>query len=167
MAEIRLRIAQMGQDDEQKNIVLLVDSRDRQLPIVIGPCEAAAIARRFIPAETLPAERRPHSHDLLSNLIQQLGAKVERVVIDDLWNRTYYATLHLRRVARPFGPPSRPGTGLGTEQAVTVDARPSDAVALALRSEAPIYASEDVMRKAGEPEQAEEPPPDVPDLGLP
>ena len=114
MAEIRLRIAQMGQDDEQKNIVLLVDSQDRQLPIVIGPCEAAAIARRFIPAEALPAERRPHSHDLLSNLIQQLGAKVERVVIDDLWNRTYYATLHLRRVARPFGPPSRPGTGPGT-----------------------------------------------------
>ena len=112
-----------------RHVVILKDTeRDRYLPIWIGAWEASAIAMRL---QGVAAER-PLTHDLFVASIEQLGARVDRVVISDLADETYHARLYLVRD--------------GTE--VEVDARPSDALALAVRSEATIYASEEVLEQA-------------------
>jgi uncharacterized protein len=101
----------------------------RELPIWIGPFEAQAIAMEL---EGVPAPR-PLTHDLMKQLVEQLGGKLSRVVIEDLRENTYFATLHLD------GPGGR---------GVTVDARPSDAIALALRLHGRILVSEELFAKA-------------------
>jgi len=112
-----------------RHVVILKDAeRDRYLPIWIGAWEASAIAMRL---QGVAAER-PLTHDLFIASIEQLGARVDRIVISDLADETYHARLYLVRD--------------GTE--VEVDARPSDALALAVRSEASIYASEEVLEQA-------------------
>jgi bifunctional DNase/RNase len=112
-----------------RHVVILKDAeRDRYLPIWIGAWEASAIAMRL---QGVAAER-PLTHDLFVASIEQLGARVDRVVISDLADETYHARLYLVRD--------------GTE--VEVDARPSDALALAVRSEASIYAAEEVLEQA-------------------
>jgi hypothetical protein len=110
-------------------IVLLRDVRqDRVLPIWVGPVEANAIALQ-IENVTTP---RPMTHDLLMRLLQELGARLERVVISDLRESTFFAYLELRRGEEPL----------------LVDARPSDAIALALRARAPIFVAESVLENA-------------------
>ena len=110
-------------------IVLLRDVRqDRVLPIWVGPVEANAIALQ-IENVTTP---RPMTHDLLMRLLQELGARLYRVVISDLRESTFFAYLELRRGAEPL----------------LVDARPSDAIALALRAGAPIFVAESVLENA-------------------
>jgi bifunctional DNase/RNase len=112
-----------------RHVVILKDAeRDRYLPIWIGAWEASAIAMRL---QGVVAER-PLTHDLFVASIEQLGARVDRVVISDLADETYHARLYLAHD--------------GTE--VEVDARPSDALALAVRSEASIYAAEEVLEQA-------------------
>ena len=112
-------------------VVVLEDvEKTRLVPIWIGVNEGNAIALEM-QGEKFP---RPLTHDLLLEIIDQLDAKLEKVVIEKLQHNTFYATLHL----------SRNGDG-----SVTVDARPSDSVALALRAAAPIYAAEEVMGEAG------------------
>ena len=112
-----------------RHVVILKDSeRDRYLPIWIGAWEASAIAMRL---QGVAAER-PLTHDLFIASIEQLGARVDRVVISDLADETYHARLFLVRD--------------GAE--VEVDARPSDALALAVRSEARIFAAEEVLDQA-------------------
>jgi hypothetical protein len=101
----------------------------RELPIWIGPFEAQAIALEI---QGVPPPR-PLTHDLMKQLVERLGGKLTRVVIADLRDNTYFATLHLD------GPG---GKGL------TVDARPSDAIALALRFHGPILVAEEVFAKA-------------------
>ncbi|HJQ83753.1 MAG TPA: bifunctional nuclease domain-containing protein [Candidatus Binatia bacterium] len=101
----------------------------RELPIWIGPFEAQAIALEM---QGVPPPR-PLTHDLMKQLVERLGAKVRRVVIADLRDNTYFATLHLE------------GPG-GKELAV--DARPSDAIALALRFHGPILVAEELFAKA-------------------
>lgn len=101
----------------------------RELPIWIGPFEAQAIAMEL---HGVPPPR-PLTHDLMKQLVEQLGGKLTRVVIEDLRENTYFATLHL----------DGPG-GHG----VTVDARPSDAIALALRLHGRILVSEELFAKA-------------------
>jgi bifunctional DNase/RNase len=112
-------------------VVQLVEKGDggRELPIWIGPFEAQAIAMemRGVPPP------RPLTHDLMKHLIERLGGKLTRVVIGDLRENTYFATLHLA---------VRDGEGL------TVDARPSDAIALALRLQGPILVDEELFAKA-------------------
>ena len=103
-----------------RHVVILKDvERDRYLPIWIGAWEASAIAMRL---QGVTAER-PLTHDLFIASIEQLGARIDRVVISDLADETYHARLYLAHD--------------GTE--VEVDARPSDALALAVRSEASIF----------------------------
>jgi bifunctional DNase/RNase len=109
-------------------IVLRDDAGDRLLPIWVGACEANAIA---VQIENV-ASPRPMTHDLLRNVIQDLEGTVHKVVVSALRENTFFAVIHL----------------LVRGEAVLVDARPSDAIALALRTKAPIYAEEDVIDNA-------------------
>lgn len=105
--------------------VKLVDNRGRELPIAIGPFEAMAIHIALTGASV----SRPLTHDLLRSTIEQLGGSLDRVVIDDLWNSTYYAKLYVLRN--------------GSE--LPIDCRPSDAIAVALRMDAPIYVVDSIL----------------------
>ena len=110
-------------------IIILKDEEDtRSLPIWVGIFEANAIA---IELEKI-ATPRPMTHDLIKNILETIEARVVKVVVTDLKENTFFAILHLK---------------IG-ETEYTVDARPSDAIALALRVAAPIYVDEDVVRKA-------------------
>ena len=112
--------------------VIVVDEVGRKVPIAIGPFESRSIL------EAMEGVRpdRPMTHDLVRNLVEKLGATLERVAIDDLWNTVYYAKLILT-------------TEDGGEELV-VDARPSDAIALALRFQAPIYMSDAILEQGEE-----------------
>lgn len=105
--------------------VMLRDNKGRQVPILIGRFEALSISLAFNGETT----ERPLTHDLLKNILDRLKIGVDRVVIDDLWHDTFYAKIFL--------------TENGEE--IEIDSRPSDAIALALRSRAPIYMSESVV----------------------
>jgi uncharacterized protein len=113
-----------------RHVVILKDNEgDRYLPIWIGAWEASAIAMRL---QGLAAER-PLTHDLFAAALDRLGVRVDRVVISELTDETYHALIHLER------------DGVQVE----VDARPSDALALAVRAEVQIFAAEDVLAQAG------------------
>jgi uncharacterized protein len=110
-------------------IIILRDSEGQKvLPIWVGVFEANAIALQIENIQT----PRPMTHDLLRNIIQDLQANVEKIVVCDLKENTFYALIHLRT---PAGP-------------VAIDARPSDAIALALRTRAPIMVDEKVIDHA-------------------
>jgi bifunctional DNase/RNase len=112
-----------------RHVVILKDvEHDRYLPIWIGAWEASAIAMRL---QGVSAER-PLTHDLIVAALEQLGVRVDRVVISELADETYHARLFLERE--------------GTE--VEIDARPSDALAIAVRCEVPIFAAEEVLAQA-------------------
>ncbi len=100
----------------------------REFPIVIGRFEAESISR-FV-NDRPPA--RPMTHDLLTAVVRDLGATVDRIAITHLESGTFFAELHLEEVD-------------GESRAI--DCRPSDAIALAVRTDAPIYVSEDVLRQ--------------------
>ncbi len=112
------------------------DGLHRVLPIYIGNPEAAAIHYALEGIE--PA--RPLTHDLFRDVLARLGAAIERVVITEVREHTYFAELHLHSG----------GEGL------VVSARPSDAVALAVRVGCPIFATDDVLDVGGQVEEAEE-----------
>ncbi len=123
------------------NPLLLLQERTgarRTLPIYIGPAEAQAIAFAQQGVET----PRPMTHDLMRDILEELGARVECIVITELRDRTFYAELRL----------------ITGTQRHTVSARPSDAVALAVRLDSPIYAEEDLLDAEGVvlPEDEEE-----------
>ena len=109
---------------QQAPFVVLTDG-DRKLDIQIGPFEAHAIVA--VLEGKLPD--RPLTHDLLKSVIERFEAYVHRVAIDDLWNGVYYAKIYFR---------------WGKDE-IEVDARPSDAVALALRFDAPIFVSDKLL----------------------
>jgi bifunctional DNase/RNase len=109
---------------------VLVSDGERRLPILIGPFEAQAIS---LPLEGTRPDR-PMTHDLLRNVLERLDIPVERIVIDDLWNTIYYAKVYLRK---------------GDEE-IEIDARPSDAIAIAVRFDAPIYVAEGILDAAME-----------------
>ncbi len=128
-------------------IILLKDLQDREmLPIWVGVTEGKAI--RFMLEGILPP--RPLSHDLLHDLLKHLHVEVEKVVINELNDNVYFATLHLTQ--RPPPPSETTIADLETRELareLAIDARPSDVIALALRTGAPIYASEAVLEKSG------------------
>lgn len=110
-------------------IVILKDvSSSRLLPIWIGVFEANAIALEMEKVET----PRPMTHDLLMNSFEAMKGKMERVVVDNLRENTFYATIYF--------------TFDG--ETMQLDSRPSDAIALALRAEVPIFVTQDVMSRA-------------------
>jgi hypothetical protein len=113
----------------QHRVVVLKDvDATRYLPIWIGPFEADAITIELQDVEVA----RPLTHDLLKATIEQLGAEVERVAITELRNDTFYAEIYLSVSGKQM----------------RIDARPSDAIALAVRAEVPVYVDEDVMAQA-------------------
>ena len=110
-------------------VVILRDAGDGIfLPIWVGIFEANAIA---IAMERI-ATPRPMTHDLLNNLVKELDARVERIVINDLKDNTFFARIHLSRAGNTW----------------TVDSRPSDAIALALRCQSEIFVEEEVLEKS-------------------
>jgi uncharacterized protein len=117
-------------------IVLREVEGQRVLPIWVGVFEANAIALQVENVQT----PRPMTHDLLKAVIDQLGARVERIVVCGLKENTFYATLHV----------------LSTQGLVEVDARPSDAIALALRSGARIFVDDAVILNARSVEMSQD-----------
>jgi bifunctional DNase/RNase len=102
----------------------------RSFPIVIGIVEIFAIDRRLKGIKP----PRPLTHDLLASVIEGLGAKVEKIVINDLRNHTFYATIFLTVDGRT----------------VEIDSRPSDAIAISTATSAPIYVAEHVFEQAAQ-----------------
>jgi bifunctional DNase/RNase len=113
----------------QHVVFLKEKTSERYLPIWIGPDVANAIATRI----TNVKPERPMTHDLMASTLQELGCVVERVVVTTVSDDIYYARLYARSDRR----------------SVDVDARPSDAIALAVRFECPVYVATDVMDRAG------------------
>ncbi len=143
---IKMSVSGLTLDPATKSPIVILRDADNtlNLPIWIGLLEATAIATELEGVEMA----RPMTHDLLRNLIAELGARVELIEISDLRDNTYYARIHIR-VA---------------DGAKVIDSRPSDAISLALRVKSPIYvarkvleASQSVIRSpAGDDEGAAE-----------
>ena len=113
----------------QRVVILKEKDSDRYLPIWIGAPEADSIAVKLQDV-TVP---RPLTHDLLGSVISSLGAGLVHISVTNLENDTFYATLFIRQDGKT----------------VEVDSRPSDAIALAVRAQVPIYVSDEVLDKAG------------------
>jgi bifunctional DNase/RNase len=114
----------------QHRIVMLRDiDSERRLPIWIGPCEAEAITIELQDVEIA----RPVTHDLLKNVIEQMGGTVSHILINELNEQVFYARLFVD------------ADGEMTE----IDCRPSDAIAVAVRAKVPIFVDESVMDEAG------------------
>jgi bifunctional DNase/RNase len=110
-------------------VVLLMDLANKTgLPIWIGPFEANAIAMKLKKI----APQRPMTHDLIYRVLDTLASRVVKVVVNDLKESTYYALIYLNR---------------GQEE-IVIDSRPSDAIAVALSVDAPIYVTEQVIEKS-------------------
>jgi hypothetical protein len=117
-------------NDEQVIVLKEVDGQ-RAFPIVIGIWEAVAIDRNLKGKKT----PRPMTHDLIENVISGLDTRLDRIVVTELKDRTFYAKLILKRNGK----------------AVEVDSRPSDAIALAVQMRAPIYVEEQVLEEVTPP----------------
>lgn len=138
LVEMELSRVLIREDSDQQLIFLKEVDGEREFPIVIGTAEALAIDRRLKGIES----PRPLTHDLIFNVIHGLDGKLEQIVISDLRQImvnqvpqfTYFALLIVRH----------------REEIVEIDARPSDAVALAVSQNTPVYVAENVLRDAGQ-----------------
>ena len=128
MLELEIESIRVRQETQQLAVVLRVKDSDLYLPIFIGPFEVEAIRFKLMDVEV----QRPMTHDLLGSVIGDLGATVESFVVSDLQNDTFYAKIVMNY----------------NGNVVEVDSRPSDAIALAVRANVPIFASDDVIEKA-------------------
>ena len=117
----------INETSDQQIIVLKERHGKRSFPIVIGIVEIFAIDRRLKGIQP----PRPMTHDLLDSVIENLGAKIEKIVINDLRNHTFYAKIYLS----------------SNGHSIEVDSRPSDAIALGAASNAPIYVAEHVFER--------------------
>jgi len=128
---VRMELVSIGivQGTDGTVMVLREVDNSRLLVIGIGPLEASAIAMEL--QGIVPP--RPMTHDLLKNVLDTFSLSVERIVITDLRDNTFFATIRLK----------------SPTEAVDVDSRPSDAIALAVRTGAPIYCEESVLEAAG------------------
>jgi uncharacterized protein len=134
MIEVQIDSIRVSLMNQQRLVVLKDIVEDRYLPIWIGQFEAEAITIELQEAE----QKRPLTHDLLKSSIAALGGKVQHIYINDIRNDIFYA----RIVIDVSG------------KSVEVDSRPSDAIALAVRTKSPIFVNENVMtRSAVEPDE--------------
>ena len=130
--EIPFKVVRVLSDKAEEQIVVLKGLKNGEtFTFWVGPTEGDAI--RFVLDHVHPT--RPMTHDLLRNLLQHFSFKVDRIVIHDIQNATYFSKIYLN---------DKNGADL------TVDARPSDAIALALRVRAPIFVTEEVLQKKSE-----------------
>lgn len=127
--EVRMDLSRIiiSERSEQQIIVLQERSGARQFPIVIGSTEAMAIDRRVKGLQTV----RPLTHELLANVIKAMHGEVEKIVIHDLRDHTFYAKLVIRLDG----------------QMLEIDARPSDAIALGAAGDTPIFVEDRVLRE--------------------
>ena len=117
---IKMEVKTVTADQGGNFLVLLMDDEEKKvLPISIGPLEAQAIAL-ILQGEEPP---RPLTHDLLKSVCEKLGGVMEKAVITDIRENTFYAEIYLQH----------------NNETIVVDSRPSDAIALALRFQAPVY----------------------------
>jgi len=130
--EVRMELARIVISDTSEQQIIVLRERDgsRQFPIVIGLTEAIAIDRRV---KKIPTPR-PLTHDLLANVISDLDGDLEKIVVHDLRDHTFYAKLVIRRDGK----------------LVEVDSRPSDAIALGVASDTPLYVEESVLQQVCE-----------------
>ncbi len=129
MREMSIESVRLSLMNYQRVVILREKDSDRYLPIWIGPAEADAIAVRLQAVNVV----RPMTHDLLRNTIEQLGGRVVYILVSDMSNDTFFARIVLD---------VRGDT-------MEIDSRPSDAIALAVRTEVPIFAEESVLDAAG------------------
>lgn len=129
MLEMSIDSIRVSVVNSQRVVILKQNDAERYLPIWIGSAEADAIAIK-LQGITVP---RPLTHDLLCSMIAALRGKVNFIVVSDLQNDTFYAKINISVDGKDM----------------EVDSRPSDAIAIAVRTEAPIYAEEEVLEKAG------------------
>jgi hypothetical protein len=129
MIEMTIQSVRVHMQSYTRVVILKEKETDRYLVIFIGPTEAEAIAMKL--GDMTPP--RPQSHDLLRSVIDTLGAQVSHVLVNDIVNDTFYARVVLQADGKTL----------------EVDSRPSDAIALAVRAGAPIYAEESVLERAG------------------
>ena len=129
MIEMTIDSIRMSLMNYQRVVILKEKDAGRYLPIWIGPAEADSIAVKLQDV----AVPRPLTHDLLRSVIDILGARVTSIIVSELRNDTFYAKIIL----------------IVNGEAMEIDSRPSDAIALAVRAEVPIYAEESVLDKAG------------------
>lgn len=129
--EVRCDLARIIITDTSDSQIIVLRERDgeRAFPIVIGSYEAFAIDRR-LKGQVM---QRPPTHDLLATVIDQLGGELEKIVINDLREHTFYAKLIIRH----------------NGQLIEVDARPSDAIALGVASDVAIFVEDHVLEDAG------------------
>ncbi|MGE3818510.1 MAG: bifunctional nuclease family protein [Isosphaeraceae bacterium] len=120
----------INDNNDQQIIFLKEVDGDRTFPIVIGLFEASSIDRRV---KGLPAPR-PLTHDLLSNTIEQLGGEVQDIYINELRDHTYFAKLRIRHEG----------------ETLEIDSRPSDAIAVAVTVDVPIFVAEDILDEVGQ-----------------
>ncbi|MEA1959260.1 MAG: bifunctional nuclease family protein [Chloroflexota bacterium] len=129
MIEMEVASIRMGLMSTQRVVILKEKTGDRHLPIWIGIAEAESIMIGVQGGE-MP---RPLTHDLLRSVIDCLGARVKSIIVNDLRNDTFFANINL----------------IVDGKAMDIDARPSDAIALAVRVEVPIYVEDSVLDAAG------------------
>lgn len=129
MIEMSIESIRVSLMNYNRVVVLKEKGSSRYLPIWIGAAEADAIAVRLQGVSVA----RPMTHDLLTNVLGEFGSKVVRVVVHDLSNDTFFARVFVSAEGREL----------------EIDSRPSDAIALAVRSEAPIFVEEAVLEQAG------------------
>jgi bifunctional DNase/RNase len=115
-------------DHPRGPFVLLRDSRGRAMPIWIGSAEALSISIALEGTAT----QRPLTHELMRQVLERMGGKIEYALVDDLWSNTYYAKLNLQTNGKTMD----------------IDCRPSDAIALAVRARVPIYVADHVLEEA-------------------
>ncbi len=130
----KMTVEGIGIDQQNNPLVLLCDEEHRTfVPIWIGPAEAMAIQWE-LDSQQPP---RPMTHDLISNILREMEVRLVKVTVTDFQKQVYYATLHLESLNRLH------------EQIQEIDARPSDAIALALRAQCQIWVSDQVIEKTG------------------
>ncbi len=129
MIEMSVEFVRVSMQNYNRVVILKEKESERYLLIWIGPSEAESIAMRL--GDVQPP--RPQTHDLLRNIIESLDARVSHVLINDLNNDTFYARRALDNNGRE----------------IEIDSRTSDAIALAVRTQVPIYAEESVLERAG------------------
>jgi bifunctional DNase/RNase len=127
--ELEIESIRVRQETKQRAIVLRVKESDLYLPIFIGHFEVEAIRLKLMDVEV----PRPMTHDLLGSVIGNLGASVQRIIVSELKNDTFFA-----KIVVDYNGSS-----------IEIDSRPSDALALAVRTNAPIFAEDDVVERAG------------------
>ncbi|NIA17126.1 MAG: bifunctional nuclease family protein [Planctomycetes bacterium] len=123
--EVELSKIIINEASSQQIIVLKERNGRRSFPIVIGISEIVAIDRRL--KGLIPP--RPMTHDLLANVIERIGGKIEKIVINDLREHTFYAQIHLNVNGR----------------GIKIDSRPSDAIAVSVASDVPVFVAEHIF----------------------